>query len=74
MVYPKGRWRDLGTAGYPWMQDPSRTLDYTYDSMGRANTMAEPSPGPTWTTSVTYNTASQPTNISGETRTFARRA
>ena len=72
MVYPKGRYRDTGSQGAPWMQDASRTLNYTYDSMGRAHTMAEPSPGPSWVSGVTYNAASQPTNFSGlgETRTY----
>ena len=72
MVYPKGRYRDTGSQGAPWMQDASRTLNYTYDSMGRIHTMAEPSPGPSWVSGVTYNAASQPTNFSGlgETRTY----
>jgi len=76
MVYPKGRYRDTGSQGAPWMQDASRTLNYTYDSMGRAHTMAEPSPGPSpepsWVSGVTYNAASQPTNYSGlgETRAY----
>ena len=76
MVYPKGRYRDTGSQGAPWMQDASRTLNYTYDSMGRARAMAEPppgpSPGPSWLSGVTYNAASQPTNFSGlgETRTY----
>ncbi|MEP7362672.1 MAG: hypothetical protein ABI972_05405 [Acidobacteriota bacterium] len=65
MVYPKGRSFD----GSSWTQDASRTLDYTYDSMGRANTMSEPG-GTTWMSSVTDNAASQPTNLSGETRTY----
>ncbi|MBN8731760.1 MAG: hypothetical protein J0L64_14550 [Acidobacteria bacterium] len=76
MVYPKGRYRATGSQGAPWMQDASRTLNYTYDSMGRAHTMAEPSPGPSpgssWLSGVTYNAASQPANFSGlgETRTY----
>ena len=43
MVYPKGRYRDTGSQGAPWMRDARRTLNYTYDSMGRAHTLAEPS-------------------------------
>ena len=70
MAYPKGRWRDLGSEGQPWIQDPGRTLDYTYDAMGRLHTMAEPYPAVTWVNGVTYNAAGQATQIGGETRTY----
>ena len=70
MVYPKGRYRNTGAQGAPWEQDASRTLNYTYDSMGRANTMAEPSPGSTWISGVTYNAAGQPTNVGSTTYTY----
>ena len=70
MTYPRGRWRDLGSEGQPWIQDPGRTLDYTYDAMGRLHTMAEPYPAVTWVNGVTYNAAGQATQIGGETRTY----
>jgi len=67
MKYPPNRTFDQGTM--QWVETPGRQLDYTFDSMGRPNTLTSPDPT-TWIGGVTYNAAGQPTNIGGETRQY----
>jgi RHS repeat-associated protein len=67
MKYPGLKYYDSGSD--QWLRGAGRQLDYTYDAMGRPNTMTSPG-NQTWIGGVTYNAAGQATNIGGEVRQY----